>query len=155
MELIILMGLQASGKSTFYRTRFAETHAHVSKDTFRRASNREQRQRSLIERALEAGRSVVVDNTNPSAAVRAPLIQLGRAFRATVIGYYFEPSVRESLTRNRRRTGVEQVPAVAIYTTMKKLEPPAYTEGFDRLFRVRLADDREYEITEWPPGTLA
>jgi len=35
MELIIFMGLQASGKSTFYRSRFAATHAYVSKDMLR------------------------------------------------------------------------------------------------------------------------
>jgi predicted kinase len=150
LELVILIGLQASGKSTFYRTRFAATHAHVSKDTFRQARNRDQRQQSLIESALGGGRSVVVDNTNPSAAVRAPLIQLGQAFGATIVGYYFEPSVRASLERNRRRTGVERVPDVAIYTTMKKLERPAYTEGFDRLFAVRLAGDLMYEIVESP-----
>jgi predicted kinase len=150
MELVILIGLQASGKSTFYRARFAATHAHVSKDLLRRARTRDQRQRSLIESALGAGRSVVVDNTNPSAAVRAPLIQLGLAFGATIVGYYFEPCVRESLERNRRRTGIERVPDVAIYTTMKKLEPPTYTEGFDRLFRVRLTGDLAYEVVEWP-----
>jgi predicted kinase len=150
MELVILIGLQASGKTTFYHARFAETHAQVSKDLLRRARNREQRQRSLIESALGAGRSVVVDNTNPSVAVRAPLIQLGLAFGATIVGYYFEPRVRESLERNRRRTGVEQVPDVAIYTTMKKLESPAYAEGFDRLFRVRLTGDLTYEILECP-----
>ncbi len=32
MDLVILIGLQASGKSTFVRTRLAETHVHVSKD---------------------------------------------------------------------------------------------------------------------------
>jgi predicted kinase len=150
MELVILMGLQAAGKSTFYRTRFLESHAHVSKDTFRRARNREERQRRLIETALAAGRSVVIDNTNPSAAVRAPLIQLGLAFGATIVGYYFEPQLRASLVRNRQRTGVERVPDVAIYTVMKRLEPPSYAEGFDRLFAIRLTSDLRFEIVEWP-----
>ena len=35
IELVILVGLQASGKSTFFRERFAATHEHVSKDLFR------------------------------------------------------------------------------------------------------------------------
>jgi predicted kinase len=150
VELVILIGLQASGKSTFYRARFAKTHAHVSKDLLGRARNRDHRQRSLIESALAAGQSVVVDNTNPSAAVRAPLLQLGLAFGATIVGYYFEPRVRESLARNRQRTGVERVPDVAIYTVMKRLEPPTYAEGFHRLFGIWLTRDLKYEIVEWP-----
>ena len=33
-ELVLLIGLQAAGKSTFYRARFAGTHDWVSKDRF-------------------------------------------------------------------------------------------------------------------------
>src|SRR5436853_453942 len=32
MELIVFIGLQGSGKSTFYHTYFAATHDHISKD---------------------------------------------------------------------------------------------------------------------------
>ncbi len=32
MECVILIGIPASGKSTFYRERFAGTHTHISKD---------------------------------------------------------------------------------------------------------------------------
>jgi predicted kinase len=35
MDLVILIGLQGSGKTTFYRTHFAATHEQVSKDRFR------------------------------------------------------------------------------------------------------------------------
>ena len=38
-ELAILIGLQASGKSTFYRRHLAATHALVSKDRFRNNRN--------------------------------------------------------------------------------------------------------------------
>ena len=36
-ELVILVGLQASGKTTFYRRRLSGTHRHVSKDNFPRS----------------------------------------------------------------------------------------------------------------------
>jgi predicted kinase len=65
-ELVILVGLQASGKSTFFREQFAATHEHVSKDLLRNNRTRNRRQRELIEAALWAGRPVVVDNTNPA-----------------------------------------------------------------------------------------
>ncbi len=64
MEIIILMGLQASGKSTFYRTQFADTHEHVSKDLLNRSKNQNKKQAERIERAFQEQRSVVVDNTN-------------------------------------------------------------------------------------------
>src|SRR5690349_2811421 len=74
MELVILSGLQASGKSTFAAERFAATHVHVSKDRLRNNPKPERRQHQLVAEALAAGRSVVVDNTNPTAEDRAALI---------------------------------------------------------------------------------
>jgi len=37
MELAILIGLQASGKSSFRRAHFSETHLCISKDDFPKA----------------------------------------------------------------------------------------------------------------------
>ena len=79
MECVILIGLPASGKSTFFRERFAGTHDHISKDLLRNNRRPQRRQEQLIEESLASGRSVVVDNTNPSVAVRAPLIAAGSA----------------------------------------------------------------------------
>lgn len=66
MELIMMIGLQASGKSTFARSRFGATHEYVSKDLLRNTSNPARRQQQLIEAALRQERSVVVDNTHPT-----------------------------------------------------------------------------------------
>jgi len=57
VELILFIGLQGSGKSSFYRERFAGTHVLVSKDLWPHARRREARQRRLISEALAAGRS--------------------------------------------------------------------------------------------------
>jgi predicted kinase len=102
---VTFVGLQASGKSSFFRERFAATHEHVSKDLLRNTRNRSRRQAQLIEAALGAGSSVVVDNTNPTVEDRRAPIRLGRKLDAKVIGYYFESTVRECVERNRRRTG--------------------------------------------------
>lgn len=95
--------------------------------------NREVRQRSEIEQALATGRSVVVDNTNPTAALRAQLIALGRHHGARVVAVYFDIDVRTAIMRNREREGRARVPEVAIFTTKKKLQPPALDEGFDEV----------------------
>ncbi len=147
VELVVFVGLQASGKSTFFRERFAATHEHVSKDLFRNNSDRNRRQRELIEAALGAGRSVVVDNTNPTVEDRRAPIRLGREFGAKIVGYFFESTPRECLSRNARREGKAKVPDVAIFATAKKLTPPSPAEGFDELFRVRLLlDNAGFEV---------
>jgi predicted kinase len=148
LELVLFIGLQASGKSTFYRARFAATHAHVSKDRFRHNRNRDRRQRQLIEEGLSRGHSVVVDNTNPTAEERRNLIALGRVHGARIVGYYFESRVRDCLERNRRREGNERIEDVAIFSTIKRLQPPSRREGFDQLFHVRLTESG-FEVSDW------
>ena len=129
MNLVILVGLPASGKSTYYFKNLAETHVHVSKDLLPRGG----RQEPLIEKALAAGRSVVVDNTNPSPDARKPLIEIGRRHGARIVGYFFEVDVKTALARNRGREGKARVPDVALFVTKKKLVPPSYDEGFDEI----------------------
>lgn len=149
MELIIFIGLQGSGKSTFYRTYLAATHEHVSKDVLGNNKNPNRRQLQLIQRALQAQHSVAVDNTNPTIEVRRPLVELGRQYGAIITGYYFEANLKQSLERNRQRSGKAKVPDVALYSTFKKLEPPSYAEGFDKLYSVRITVSAHFEINEW------
>ena len=140
MEMIILMGLQASGKSTFYYTHFAATHEHISKDLLLKSNNKnkDQKQAELIEGAFQEQRSVVIDNTNATKQDRLLLIELGRRYDATIIGYYFQPDVSSSRIRNKQRTGKAQVPEKAIFITAHKFSPPSYDDGFDRLYCIRI-----------------
>lgn len=133
LELIVFVGLPGSGKSTYYRAHFAATHAQVSKDLMPNARRRDDRQEREIDAALAAGKSVVVDNTNPSLEVRAPLIRLGRRHGARIIAVYFETDVRTAIMRNRQREGKGRVPDVAIFATKKKLVVPTLEEGFDEV----------------------
>jgi predicted kinase len=149
LELIVFVGLQGSGKSSFYRARFADSHDLVSKDRFPNNRNPARRQRQLIEEALAVGRSVVVDNTNSTVEERAELIGLARTFGATVVGYYFESRLTDCLERNRQREGKERVPDVALYATRKRLCRPSLAEGFDRLSYVRLLGEGQFEVLGW------
>lgn len=133
VELVIFVGLQAAGKSTYFAAQLAATHVHVSKDLMNTTRDRDARQEREIAAALSAGKSVVVDNTSPTPAVRAPLIALGRRHGARVIACYFPTAVKDAVARNRAREGKARVPDVAIFVTAKKLVPPTEEEGFDEV----------------------
>src|SRR3954452_17195046 len=104
-ELVVFIGLQGSGKSSFYHAHFAGSHDWVSKDRFPNNRNPARRQRQLVAEALGAGRPVVVDNTNPTRQDRAELIARARSLGARVVGYYFESRLADCLERNRQREG--------------------------------------------------
>jgi predicted esterase/predicted kinase len=146
---VILVGLQGAGKTTLYRQRFAASHAHVSMDLYPSARRKSVRLLAELARALDAGRSVVVDNTNPTIEVRAPLIRLARQRGATVVGYYVEATTREAVARNRRREGKARIPDVGVFATAKRLQPPLLAEGFDRLFRARAREDGSFAAEAW------
>ena len=148
VEVAVLIGLQASGKTTFCRRHLAQTHVHVSKDDFPNARNRQRRQLRLIADALSAGHDVAVDNTNPSSAEWTPLIEMARAHGASVIGYWFPPDLAESVARNAARPPKTRVPDVGMYATLKALRRPARADGFDQLWMVRPDGDGDFTATE-------
>jgi predicted kinase len=133
----VLVGLPASGKSTFTRQRFAD-HELVSKDLWPNARNRERRQQRLVEAALAAGRPVIVDNTNPSPEDRAPLVAIAQKLGVPVDVYWFVPDIAGSFARNAMREGRACVPDVAIRAVRARLVEPTLEEGFTRLFHVTL-----------------
>ncbi|HEU0031973.1 MAG TPA: AAA family ATPase [Kofleriaceae bacterium] len=140
IELVVFSGLQAAGKTSFYRERFAATHVHVSKDLWPNARRKDDRQRRLVEEHLRAGRSVVVDNTNPTPIERGPLVAIARELGIEVASYAFVSTVEDALRRNAGREGRARIEDVGIFTVAKRLVPPAADEGFDRRFEVQLTE---------------
>jgi predicted kinase len=148
-DLAVLVGLQASGKSTFYRRRLHAGHVLVSKDLFPRGARHKQaRQMRLVTEALAAGRSVAVDNTNPSPDEWGPLVEAGHAHGATVTAYWFPPDPAGSLRRNALRTGRDRVPDVGVHDTLRRLRRPSPADGFDAVFTVRFDGRGGFEVHE-------
>ncbi|UUZ89803.1 ATP-binding protein [Paenibacillus sp. P25] len=133
MECVIFVGIQASGKSTFYKERFFHSHVRINLDMLRTRH----REDIYLAASIQAKQSFVVDNTNPSAEDRRKYIEMARSADFRVIGYYFEPDYGLSVKRNEERTGKQRVPDIGIRSVMKKLQVPDYREGFDELYLVR------------------
>ena len=148
MDTIIFIGLQGAGKSTFYQKYFATTHVYISKDqlTRNKTMNKDAQQNKLLAETLQAAQSVVIDNTNPTVQDREQLIRIAHSYNASVIGYYFDASVRECIARNKERSGKAQVPDKAIYITAARIVLPTYEEGFDMLFRVYTKSNNVFEV---------
>ena len=129
MEAVLLIGIQGSGKSTFYRERFAGTHVRVSLDVEKTRA----RERALFDSSVRAGDNLVIDNTNVRRAERGAYINAAKAAGYRVIGYFFDVPLRQALGRNKLRSGREWIPAPGVIGTFKRLERPDLSEGFDEL----------------------
>jgi predicted kinase len=142
MEAIVLCGVQGSGKSTFYRDRFAETHVRVSMDLLRTRT----REAAFMKLCLDTRQPFVVDNTNPTPAERRRYVEPARAAGFRVVGYLVEVDEVEALARNREREGARRVPAAGLVGTARRLVRPTPEEGFDELWHATAAPDGGWRI---------
>jgi predicted kinase len=149
MNVLLFCGLQAAGKSTFYREHFSATHLLISKDLLHNNARPARRQSELLRLALQARHFVVIDNTNSTLAERAPLIELAHSYHTQVIGYYFVTTMHQALERNQQRAGKANAPAVAIYSTAARLIPPTDAEGFDKIYYVHITEDSTLAAPKW------
>ncbi|MDP8925784.1 MAG: ATP-binding protein [Actinomycetota bacterium] len=145
MEAIIFVGIQASGKSTFYRERFFDTHLRINLDMLKTRY----REQLILRACIEAKQPFVVDNTNPSVEERARYIRPARSGGFRVVGYYFGSRVREALARNSDREGKERIPEKGILGTYKRLRVPGLEEGFELLRYVRIDEEGRFVVEEW------
>ena len=144
MEGIIFIGIQASGKSTFYKAHFFNSHVRISLDLL----NTRNKETQLFDKCLELQQKVVIDNTNPTIKDRAKYIQKFKDHKYNIVGYYFQSKVKDSLERNQRRQGKDRIPEVGILSTYKKMELPSWQEGFNKLYYVEIIDNK-FIINDW------
>lgn len=145
-EVIIFTGLQASGKSTFYKERLFQSHLRVSLDLLRTRS----REKKLIEYCLETEMSFVVDNTNPTRNDRARYFDLLKGKpQFEITGFYFQSKIDECIHRNSVRVESDKIPDIGIRSTHSKLEVPELSEGFGSLWYIRILKKGGFEVEPW------
>ncbi len=132
MEILIFCGLQGSGKSSYYKTHFADTHLRVNLDMLRTR----RREQAIFEACLRVGQRLVVDNTNVSREARA--LYLAAALKANfqVVAYVFDVPFDICAARNAARVGRARVSDAGLRSMAKQMRAPTFDEGFQRIITV-------------------
>jgi bifunctional polynucleotide phosphatase/kinase len=138
MEIVVLSGVPASGKSTLARTRFAD-YLRLNLDTLGSRSKEDR----LIAEALEKRQSMVVDNTNTTARARSKYVVVAKRENIPIRAICIVCPLSLVLDRNSKRKGTKDFVAVgAIMRYHKFFEIPTTEEGFDSVeFVVQSPED--------------
>jgi bifunctional polynucleotide phosphatase/kinase len=136
-NLIIMVGPQASGKSTLSTMEPFKGYTHLNNDTIKNMS----RLKKYFLDAVDNGKSIIVDNTNPSPDTRRFYIDYARQSQYTIYCYFFNfPKIltkhlnqlRAQITHN----STPAIPMVAIHTYYKNLVSPTQSEGISEIVTI-------------------
>ncbi|WP_294245205.1 AAA family ATPase [uncultured Chryseobacterium sp.] len=139
--MIIFTGIPASGKSSFYKELFFNSHLRISMDLL----NTRNKENKLLQYGFETQSRMVIDNTNVTRESRKNYIESAKQNRYQIIGYFFESPVLDCLERNKNRK--DSINETGIRAKYKELEKPDYTEGFDKIFSVKIINNT-FEISD-------
>lgn len=140
--MVLFIGIQGAGKSTFFKRYFFDTHIRINLDMLRT----KHREKVLIEACLEAKQPFVIDKMNATREARAKYIVLAKKYKFSVIGYYFASDLTSAIGRNSLRTGKARVHEKAIHASYERLQIPSFEEGFDELFYVKNLDAKDFVV---------
>lgn len=135
----IFVGLQASGKTTFYKKYFSDRYLSLSLDMLKTRY----RENILLHACLNSKTNFIVDNTNPTILDRKRYINIIRKhkFQFNIECYYFNTELNDCIERNRLRKKIPKVPEIALRYVNKNLQIPTYNEGFNTIFDISICDN--------------
>ena len=141
---VIMIGIQASGKSTFCSKCLQDRFVRISLDEL----NTRNKEKKLLMDCISKELDLVIDNTNPTKDDRQRYIPVLIENDYRIVGYFMQSRIADCIKRNENRQGKSRIPNAAIASTSNKLEIPEYAEGFDELHFVRILDDK-FIVENW------
>lgn len=138
MELIIFIGIQGAGKSSFYKQFFVDSHIRLNGDMLKT----KHRETLLFDACLASKTPTVIDKTNATIAERQRYILPALSQHFKVIAYYFDVAFADALAKNNQRTGKAKIPEIGLKATAKKMQQPTFAENFNQIFYVTLVDNK-------------
>lgn len=137
--LIIMIGSQASGKSTFIRKHILPkfpNFVYTSLDQIKTQS----KLIKIVSEELKNNKTVIIDNTNYDKKNRLIWLNLAKLMNKSIVGIYMNIDKEVSLHMNTYRSckkiisGDDKiVPDIAIHKYYKNFEEPSKDEGFNKL----------------------
>jgi len=136
-ELVVLVGQPASGKSTFAKRHFvSKGYEWCNNDIYKGNAKKVLK---VAQEALDSGKSVVLDNTNPSAAKRKEILSMIKGKKIKARAFYLDTprDVTAHMNLYRERVqAVRRIPDVAYRSYAKNFEEPSTREGFESVTKV-------------------
>ena len=146
-RLIVIMGIPASGKTTFYNQVFAPQGVeHINLDTLRTRNREMQR----VQECVASKQSFAVDNTNTLPQERERYISIAQQAGYRIEGYFLQSRIQDCINRNSQRDS--KVPVAAITAMSARLVLPNKSEGFDALYFVNITE-KGFNISPWKETT--
>lgn len=138
--MIIMIGIPASGKSTFV-ARHLQDFSRINLDNLRTR----EREDAMLHALFVSEEDIVVDNTNVSPEERDKYFKLADKNGYMVVGLFMESDLNDCLNRNALREGDARIPDKGVETRAKALVVPTKEEPFDHLFFAKMKDG-DFEI---------
>ncbi|EGG24188.1 SAP DNA-binding domain-containing protein [Cavenderia fasciculata] len=149
-ELVIMVGLPASGKSTFTETHFVPAgYSRVNRDTLKT----KEACYKACQFALDQGKSVVIDNTNPSKEDRKVFIDMAKKLGLPIRCFRMNTPLDLAQHLNyfrERKQGVKHVPNIGYNMFNKCLQEPQLNEGIDEINHVNfILNINPNDVSNW------
>lgn len=141
-QMLIFIGIPASGKTSFYNRFYKNGYKHINLDTLKTRYQ----ENLAINEYLKNNENIVIDNTNITKEERQKYISAGKENNYKIMGYYFKSSINECIERNEKRKN--KIPRTAVANKFNHLEIPSFDEGFDELYYVSI-ENSEFKIEYW------
>ncbi len=123
-EVIMMVGMQGSGKSTFAKNKF-QNYTIISGDIYKTAER-------MIKEANKYDTSIVFDSTNGTKEKRKYFIEYAKSKDLEVRCFWVDRSIDICIEQNKQREKEKDIhiPKIALYKYRKDFEEPDESEGF-------------------------